>query len=132
MLRPAIVWLAALLLALPAAAADAVRANRTLRVGDVVAAADLSEPADGMVGMEVRRAVYAGYPVTMSDLGPPTLVRRNEIVTMSFVVGGIELRAEGRALRDGGAGVVIEVMNLVSRRTVRATIVGTRAVEVRR
>ena len=131
MQKPALLLVAIALLALPAAA-DPVRANRTLRVGEIVAAADLSGPAAPMVGLEVRRAVYAGHPVGMADLGPPTLVRRNEVVTMNFTSGGIDLRAEGRALGDGGAGEVVEVMNLTSRRTVRATIVGSRTVEVRR
>lgn len=134
MTMPAPLLLAAAVLAsqvLPAAA-DPVRANRTMRVGEIVAAADLSGPAGPMVGLEVRRAIYAGHPVGMADLGPPTLVRRNEVVTMNFAAGGIDLRAEGRALGDGGAGDVIEVMNLSSRRTIRAVIVGPRTVEVRR
>lgn len=121
-----------LLATVHAASADHVLANRTLPVGRIVTPADLSVPAESMVGLEVRRAIYAGHPVAAGDLGPPTLVRRNEIVTMQFATGGIELRSEGRALGAGGAGEVIEVMNLTSRQTVRAVVVATRMVEVRR
>ncbi len=110
----------------------AVRANRTLRVGTILSSNDLSRPMRGMIGMEVRRAIYAGHPVGLSDLGPPTLVRRNDIVRMRFNNGVIELRAEGRALSAGGMGETVEIMNLASRRTVRATIIGRRQVEVRR
>ena len=85
-----------------------------------------------MIGLEVRRAVYAGHPVAPADLGPPTLVRRNEIVVMTYSVGGVSLRTEGRALAAGGSGELVEVMNLASRRTVRAVVTGTRSVEVRR
>ena len=131
MRRGAIAAFAGLLLA-QSVAAEQVYANRTLRVGSVLAASDLSGPAGAMVGMEVRRAIYAGHPVSPPDLGPPTMVRRNEIVMMSYRSGGIALRAEGRALAAGGVGELVEVMNLVSRRTIRAVVTGKRAVEVRR
>lgn len=123
---------AALLAALPAGADETVYANRTLRVGQVLSDGDLRGSAKSLIGLEVRRAIYAGHPVDRSDLGPPTLVRRNEVVTMSYRSGGIALRAQGRALGSGGAGEMVDVMNLVSRRTVRAVVVGSRAVEVRR
>ena len=112
--------------------ADEIYANRTLRVGTILTAEDLSATSRQLIGLEVRRAVYAGHQIMMSDLGPPTLVRRNEIVTMRFRSGAIALRAEGRALGAGGAGEAIDVMNLSSRQTVRAVVVGIRAVEVRR
>ena len=121
-----------LLAATQVSAADRVLANRTLPVGSIVSPTDLSAPAEHMVGLEVRRAIFAGYPVTADNLGPPTLVRRNEIVTMQFASGAIQLRSEGRALGAGGKDEVIEVMNLASRMTVRAVVVATRIVEVRR
>lgn len=124
-----LVWL---LMVLPGQAAEPVYANRTLRVGSILNPDDLSRPAEALIGLEVRRAVYAGHPVTSSDLGPPTLVRRNEVVTMTYRAGGIALRAEGRALGAGGAGELVEVMNLASRRTIRAVVTGIRTVEVRR
>lgn len=129
-------WVLALLVTVlsagPALAAEQVYASRTLRVGSILKPGDMTGPGHALVGLEVRRAVYAGHPVTPSDLGPPTLVRRNEIVVMTYRAGAIALRAEGRALGAGGAGELVEVMNLASRRTVRAVIVGTRTVEVRR
>ena len=122
----------AAVLAATSAGADQVDAARTLRIGSIVAAGDLTGPSEAMIGLEVRRTVFAGHPVTASDLGPPTLVRRNEIVTIAYRSGAIALRTEGRALGAGGKGELVEVMNLASRRTLRAVIVGLRAVEVRR
>ena len=118
---------------------DDVFATRTLRVGAIIAAQDVKSDATEdddviarMIGQEVRRAVYAGHRVTSGHLGPPTLVRRNEIVSMSYKVGGLGIRTEGRALAQGGFGEVVEVMNLSSRLTVRATVSGLRQVEVQR
>ena len=113
-------------------AADQILAKRTLRVGSILTPGDLTKASDQMVGLEVRRAIYAGHPISQSDLGPPTLVRRNEIVTMTFRNGGIALRAEGRALGAGVSGEIVEVMNLESRRTIRAVVTGSRSVDVRR
>ncbi|MEM7058369.1 MAG: flagellar basal body P-ring formation chaperone FlgA [Pseudomonadota bacterium] len=116
-----------------------VIAERTLRVGTIIGIGDLklrgSEDQtllDQMLGQEMRRAVYAGHPVTQAHLGPPTLVHRNEIVAMAYRAGGLGIRTEGRALTRGGKGEVVEIMNLSSRQTVRAIVTGPRQVEVQR
>lgn len=121
-----------------ALAADVV-AKRTLRVGTIISAGDVhvrgaedQSQATSMHGLELRRAVYAGHPVTRGHLGPPTLVQRNEIVAMNYRTGALGIRTEGRALNRGGQGEIVEVMNLSSRLTVRAVVTGPRQVEVQR
>ena len=114
-------------------------AARTLRSGTIVSASDL-RPAEGravadmagLVGLETRRAIYAGRPVLPADLGPPTLVRRNAVVAMLYRDRGLALRAEGRALDSGGAGDDIRVVNLASRQVVRAVVIGDDEVEALR
>ncbi|MEO1493825.1 MAG: flagellar basal body P-ring formation chaperone FlgA [Pseudomonadota bacterium] len=125
-------------LAAPALGADIV-AQRSLRVGAIVAPGDLAATdekdkafAEEMVGMEVRKGIFAGRAVTRYHFGPPTLVKRNAPVVMYFSRGALGLRTEGRALASGGAGDVVEVMNLDTRITVRAVITGQNRVEVRR
>ena len=120
----------------PALALDLV-ANRTMPAGTIIASGDLTvlgqvpkDAAEAYVGMEIRRAVYAGRPVSETDLGPATLIRRNDIVTMLYRSGALGLRTEGRALSPGGKGERIEVMNLDSRLTVRATVTARGHVEV--
>lgn len=124
---------------LPSARAADVVAAHTLRVGVVLDRADLRAVADdantavdALIGLEVRRAIYAGHVVRPSSLGPPTLVRRNEVVVMRFRSGALEIRAEGRALGRGGLGEIVDIMNLASRQTVRAIVKGPGRVEVRR
>lgn len=117
-------------------------ATRTLRAGTVLTPADL-RPAekDGaemqariatLVGLETRRAIYAGRPVLEADLGPPILVRRNAVVTMIYRDGALAIRAEGRALDPGGSDETVRVINLTSRQTVTARVLGQNQVEVRR
>lgn len=124
-------------LATLAAASEVPRAARTLRVGTIVSAADLAAPAssaaiDALSGLEVRRVIYVGRPVRAADLGPPTLVHRNEIVTMELRMRSLSLRTEGRALDAGGAGERIRVLNLESRTAVIATVIAPGRVGVSR
>lgn len=129
-------WIAcAALIAATPAAAD-IQATRTLRVGTVLAAADLratdGEDLTAVIGLEVRRAIYAGRPVAPDDLGPATIVRRNSVVTMEYRSGSLGMRTEGRALESGGMGEVVRVINVTSRQPVQATIIGQDRVEVLR
>ena len=121
---------------LPVQASD-VFAVRTLRVGTILEPSDLraanGAEIDGsmaIVGMEVRRAIYAGRRVERGFVGPPTLVKRNDIVVMHYNVGGLGIRTEGRAMSAGGEGEPVRVMNLDSRLTVRAIVRAPRMVEV--
>ncbi len=124
------------------APAQEVLATHTLRVGTVLEEGDLKVPGGdeargweliaALVGLETRRAIYTGRPVVAADLGPPTLVRRNAVVVMLYSDRGLGIRTEGRALDSGGAGEVVRVLNLTSRRPVLATVTGENQVEVHR
>jgi len=112
--------------------AESLVATRTIRAKAVIAPEDLtlvsaelpgalSRPEDA-VGLETRVAIYAGKPVRLSDLGPPTLVERNQLVTIIYQSGGLAILTEGRALARGSAGDAVRVMNLASRNTVTGRI----------
>ncbi|GAB1377425.1 flagellar basal body P-ring formation chaperone FlgA [Pararhodobacter sp.] len=130
----------ALLVATPAPA-DVLVAARTLRAGTLVEAGDvilLSDPAplgaaqspDEAVGLEARVTLYARRPIPVASLGPPALVERNQLVTLVFQAGGLEIRADGRALGRGAEGETVRIMNLASRSTVSGTIAGPGLVSV--
>lgn len=112
--------------------AESLVATRTIRAKSLVAPEDLAlvsaelpgalnDPAQA-VGLEARVAIYAGKPVRPGDLGPPTLVERNQLVTLVFLSGGLAISTEGRALARGAEGDEIRVMNLGSRNTVTGRI----------
>jgi len=124
-----------------AALAESVVATRTLRANSVigpddVALADRAAPpgaaisAGEVVGLEARVTLYAGRPIPLSALAPPALVERNQIVTLVFQRGGLEIRTEGRALGRGGEGDPIRIMNLASRNTVTGWVTGDGQVHV--
>jgi flagellar basal body P-ring formation protein FlgA len=120
--------------------AESVVATRTIRAKALVATEDLtlvsaelpgalSDPSDA-VGLEARVAIYAGKPVRPGDLGPPTLVERNQLVTLIYLSGGLAISTEARALARGAEGDAVRVMNLNSRNTVTGRIGSDGAVYV--
>ena len=134
-------WL--ILCALPFPAfADALVTNRIIKAGQVIVAADLSvvdadipgtaTDMSQVVGQEARVALYPGRPIQADQFGPPALVFRNQLVSLSFVTETLAISTEGRALARGGVGDVISVLNLSSRTTVQGRIMPDGSVRVSR
>lgn len=121
-----------LLFAAPPALAESVVATRTIRAQTIIAPEDVTLVAAEMpgalgdpalaVGQEARVAIYAGKPVRAGDLGPPSLVERNQVVPLIYLSGGLAISTEGRALARGSEGEVIRIMNLGSRTTVSGRV----------
>ncbi|MEM1066169.1 MAG: flagellar basal body P-ring formation chaperone FlgA [Pseudomonadota bacterium] len=118
----------------PACAAETLYATRTIPARAIIAPGDvvLRSPdvpgaltdASLAIGYEAQIVIYAGRPLRARDLAPPALVERNDIVTLTYRAGTLEIIAEGRALGRGPEGARIPVMNLASRTTVTATVIG--------
>jgi flagellar basal body P-ring formation protein FlgA len=133
--------LIAVLLLPDLAAAQAVIATRTLRAGQPIVEADLAigaqplapgliaDPAEAL-GMEARVTLYGGRPVPLAALQPAALIERNQLVTLVYRTGVLEIRAEGRALARGAAEAQVRVMNLASRTTVTGRVAGPGLVSV--
>lgn len=116
------------MLAISPAFADIVIAARTIRAQSVITSQDITvkpgeiagiaSHAAEVIGQETRVAVYAGRPLRLSDIGPPAVIERNQIVPLIYEHGGLRIMAEGRSLTRAGAGERVRVMNLSSRTTV--------------
>jgi flagella basal body P-ring formation protein FlgA len=114
------------------ASAESLVALRTLPAQTVVTEADVALVAaqiDGALtelapalGQEIKITVYAGRPLRAENLGPPTLVARNQTVTLIYRAGSLVILAEGRALARGAEGEVIRAMNLSSKTTVSGRV----------
>lgn len=114
------------------AIADSLVATRTIRAQSILGPDDvalvaaaipgaITAPADAL-GLEARVSIYAGRPIRPSDLGPASVIDRNQIVPLVFSTGGLNILTEGRALDRGGIGDIIRIMNLGSRATVTGRI----------
>ena len=119
------------ILPLPALA-DSLVATRVIRAQEIVAADAVTLVAAEIpgamtdaalaIGLEARVAIYPGRPILAANIGPAAVIERNQIVSLSYRAGGLTIRTEGRALARGGAGEVIEVMNLASKTKVTGRI----------
>jgi flagella basal body P-ring formation protein FlgA len=127
----------------PATAEEFWQASRTLlpgdtvRIDDVEAKTPLRSGADNVpttrdvVGLEIKRRVYSGRPLTTRDIGPRSAVKANTPVAVFWSVGALSLQLDGRALETGAIGDAIRVLNPATSRTIRATVVGEGTVNVR-
>ncbi|MCC5987767.1 MAG: flagellar basal body P-ring formation protein FlgA [Pararhodobacter sp.] len=133
--------LAAFLAATPAGAGEVLIATRTLRASSTIAEADVAlvegrappgaaTDPEQAVGMEARVTLYAGRPIPLASLAPAALVERNEIVQIVYRHGGLDIRAEGRALGRAGEGESVRVMNLASRSTITGRVASAGIVTV--
>jgi len=89
----------------------------------------LSKP-EAAIGLETRVVLYAGRPIRPTDLGPPALVDRNQIVPLIYRHGTLAIATEGRALGRAAAGEAVRVLNLSSRNTVTGILDGEGRVHV--
>lgn len=134
------ILLVALIIATPAVA-DVVVPTNTIRAKQVITREDVIVKSadiagayshiDDVVGFEARVALYPGRPIRNGDIGPPAIVDRNDIVTISYSNGSLKIRTEGRALGRGAAGDFVRVLNLSSHKTLSGLILPDGSIEVK-
>lgn len=130
----------AMIAAMPAQA-DILVPVRTIRAKEIISPSDITaKPVDVtgalvdpalVVGQEARAVLYAGRPIRPGDVGPPAIISRNDLVTLIYLQGGLQIVTEGRALGRGASGEVIRAMNSASRTTVSGRIRPDGSIEVR-
>lgn len=110
------------------AGAQSVVATDVIRAGDVVlpemvATEDGAAVSDSpVIGREVRRTVYAGQEISMDNTQAPRLVTRNQLVTVKYIKGGLEITTTGRSMGEAAANEAVTVLNLNSRKMVNGTV----------
>jgi flagella basal body P-ring formation protein FlgA len=81
-------------------------------------------------GLSAKHSLKAGQIVHQTDVAKPELVGRGETVTILFQVPGITLTIIGKAVEPGALGDVISVINVQSKHTLQATVIGAGRVSV--
>jgi flagella basal body P-ring formation protein FlgA len=104
-------------------AADVIRAGDSVTVANAeLQEGDGPEVYDLFAGREVRRTVYAGQTITLENTQPARLVTRNQIVTIKYIKGPLEISTTGRAMGDGALNESVSVLNLQSRQLVQGVV----------
>ncbi len=118
-------------------AARALAAGETVSAADVVEAdLDLASVADNVLtdagalgGLRILRPVAEGQWIRRGAVAQALQVHRGKQVTLMAKIGSVEARAPAQSREDGAAGEVITVVNLNSKRSLRARVTGPDTVE---
>jgi flagella basal body P-ring formation protein FlgA len=116
----------------PLAAGQTVTADAltTETRNTAVLAGGLIYNLDQAVGRIAVRALVAGKPLLLEDLAAPRVVHRGEAVMLILRGEGIEVRAPGKALSDGGIAERVNVENVSSHRVVQGIVRSAGVVDV--
>jgi flagella basal body P-ring formation protein FlgA len=112
--------------------------SRSLMAGEVVQPADLAfgkvpsfavpadapRDADAVIGKVVRRPLRAGSAVAAHDLSNAILVKRDDVVEVSYHTDGISLILQGKAMADAAAGEPVAIQNMASKKIIQAVVTG--------
>ncbi|MFN7054801.1 flagellar basal body P-ring formation chaperone FlgA [Hyphomonas sp.] len=103
-------------------------ATEVIRAGAVISPANVSSAegeggeAGHLIGREARRTIYSGQRITADNTRPARLVARNQIVTIRYVLGDLEISTTGRAMGEAALHEPVTVMNLQSRQLVQGIV----------
>lgn len=103
---------------------------RIARVRTALLRNDVARSLDQVVGMELRRPVAAGQPLSLTDLIRPPLVQRGAMVRIELSVGGLSVTGQAVALDAGAEGEKVRVQNLTSKAFLFAEVTGRGQVRV--
>lgn len=112
--------------------------TRALAAGEIVAPTDIAyqsvqahlaggsvvAEADTAIGKTVRSPVREGGVVRPADLTSPAVVKRAELVKVTWDMNGVTLSMTGAAQKDGAVGDVIMVQNPQSKKLIEAVVTG--------
>lgn len=93
-------------------------------------AGDALRQAKAVIGMALRRQLPEQSLLRPTDVMPPRVVLRGQVVTMRIKQVNLELTAQGRALQDGAVGEVVRVTNTQSNRVIEAKVTAPGLVEI--
>tara|TARA_R110002072_G_C7600424_1_gene503985 strand:- start:114 stop:521 length:408 start_codon:yes stop_codon:yes gene_type:complete len=104
-------------------AAEVIRAGDRISAANAVTDSGTAADADeSLLGREVRRTIYAGQSITTDNTRAPMLVKRNQIVTLKYINGALEITTTGRALGEAGLSESVSVLNPDSRQLVQGVV----------
>ena len=114
--------------------------DRRITRGEILTASDLTslrvarrkvtaeavfDPSE-LIGMQATRTLPVRAALRKKDFARPLMVKRGDLINLSFRGPGITLSIRGRALSQGAQGDAISVLNLQSNRVVNAVISGAK------
>ena len=109
---------------------------RNIMAGDILSADDLvwtdgvAAPSDGFsdpdaaIGKAARHALRAGAAAAVHDLASPKVIKRDDLVAVTFADDGISLTLQAKAMGDAAVGDSLMVANPQSKKVIEAICSG--------
>lgn len=79
----------------------------------------------------VSQVLQPGQPLSRSDLKSPQIIKKGDLVTVTYRSEGLFLTSQVQALQDGAKGDTIRFMPLNNKKEVHAKVVGPSQAEIR-
>lgn len=86
--------------------------------------------AEELAGQQAIRPLESGKPISRLHVRVTPMVSRNQVVTLVYRKGGIELSGSAQALEDGQQGDSIRVLNPATRSTLTGTVTAAGTIEM--
>jgi flagella basal body P-ring formation protein FlgA len=77
-----------------------------------------------LLGARPRRPLPPDVPLTLADVLPNVVIRKDSVVSLLLQVDGLTITAQARALEDGVTGAVVNAINLSNGRILRVQVLG--------
>lgn len=97
--------------------------KKDVSAGTVLAINDLT-------GMVAKRALTPNKPLATTALMAPILIKRNDLVTIRYTKGTMQLETQARAMANGAKGEWVSFMNMSSKKLLEARVIGPQLAEI--
>lgn len=109
---------------------------RNLETGEIVHAEDLTwakavaapaaapRDADQIIGKQARRPLREGGLVSTRDVASATVIKRDDMVSVTYADGGVSVSMEGKATGNAAVGDAIGVINPSTKKVIQAVASG--------
>ena len=118
--------------------------SRQFNAGDVIESKDITmrdmperqlrkdtiTSAEAIIGKSPLRMISADRPIRAQEVAMPSMIKKGDIVQMSYTTNYMLITDQGEALQDGTNGALIRVKNSKTGRAVSARVAGAGQVEV--
>jgi flagella basal body P-ring formation protein FlgA len=104
-------------------AGDIVRAEDLTWSHEAVAGSDAPRDPEAVIGMAARRPLREGDPVSLRDVSAPIVIRKDDVIAVSYAQDGLSLTLQAKAMGDAAAGQNVAVMNTNSKKIIEAVAV---------
>ncbi len=91
---------------------------------------DAPHDADEVIGMAARRPLREGAAASLHDVSAPVVIKRGDVVQVSYEADGIKLVLQAQAMSDATIGQAVNVVNPASKKTIQAVAAGPGAAVV--